>query len=150
MTKPPAFKKYEEALKIARQGKVVTRKVHDLICAAHEEGDARATYAFATWLLFGTRHCKKDLRTAAVLLKQAAEADIADAAYDLAVSYEGGNGVRKSLKAAFRYYVQAALLGDAQSHYEIGRMYFWGIGTARDRDMAELWLAKAEMLGVTE
>ena len=141
--------KYQRALKLAYGSKRrPTREVYELLLAADKDGDARATYALATWYLHGNRFCKKDYRRAIQMLKRAAQADIASAAFDLAVSLEKGKGARKSLKEAFRHFVQAALLGDAQSHYEVGRMYFYGIGTAKDRNLAEFWLAKAEKLGV--
>jgi TPR repeat protein len=141
--------KYQRALKLAyRSKRQPTREVYELLLAADKDGDAHATYALATWYLFGNRFCKKDLRRATQMLERAAEADIAAAAYDLAVSLEKGKGIKKSLKKAFRRYVQAALLGDAQSHHEVGRMYYHGIGTAKDRCLAEFWLTKAEKLGV--
>jgi TPR repeat protein len=141
--------KYQRALKLAyRSRRRPTREVYELLLAADKDGDARATYALATWHLCGNRFCKKDYRQAARMLKRAADADIAAAAFDFAVSLEKGNGIRKSLKEAFRRYVQAALLGDAQSHHEVGRMYYHGIGTVKDRTLAELWLAKAEKLGI--
>jgi TPR repeat protein len=142
--------KYDVALKLARRTKNPPRKVYDLLLAADKEGDARATYALATWFLFGNRYCKKDYHQAVRLLKQAAKANIREAAYDLAICFEKGRGARKSFKGAFRCYVQAALLGDVQSHFEVGRMCFHGIGTAKDRDLAEVWLARAEALGVVD
>ncbi len=84
------------------------------------------------------------------MLKKAADKGVAEAAYDLAISYEKGLGIGKSLPRAFEFYMRAALLGDAQSHYEVGRMYFYGIGVGRSRRLADAWLAKAEALGVKE
>ena len=39
--------------------------------------------------------------------------------------------------------------GDKQSIYEVGRCMFYGIGTKRDRRLADAWLARAEALGVS-
>lgn len=142
--------KYEAALKLARLKKRATRRVYDLLLEADRSGDARATYALATWFLFGNRFCKKDYRQAVAMLQRVAVANISAAAYDLAISYEKGIGVRKSLKRAFENYVRAALLGDAQSYFEVGRMYFHGLGTARNRILAEIWYSKAAELGVKE
>jgi uncharacterized protein len=146
--KPTA--KYDRALKLAQKQPKPSREVYDLLLAADKGGDGRATYALATWHLFGSPFTKTNYRVANSMLKRAADNGVADAAYDLAVSYEKGLGIGKSLPRAFEYYVRAALLGDAQSHYEIGRMYFHGTGVPRNRRLAEAWLAKAETLGVKE
>jgi TPR repeat protein len=143
-------KKYETALKLAQQQSPPSRKVYVLLLGADKEGDGRATYALATWHLFGSPFTKVDYRVANKMLKQAAAKGVAEAAYDLAISYEKGVGIGKSLPRAFEYYIRAALLGDAQSHYEVGRMYYWGRGVARSRRLAECWMEKAESLGVTD
>jgi TPR repeat protein len=143
-------KSYETALRLATKSGKRSKKVYELLLAAASEGDLRATYALGTWYLFGTRFTKKDTRLAMTMLLKAANGGIPDAAHDVAVSYERGVGVRKSRRLAFEYNVRAALLGDAQSFYEVGRMYYHGIGTRKDRTIAEIWLAKAQKLGVRE
>jgi TPR repeat protein len=143
-------KKYEHALRLARQQTKPSRQVYDLLLAAHSNGDGQATYALATWHLFGSPFTKIDYRVANGMLRLAADKGIADAAHDLAVSYEKGLGIGKSLPRAFEYYVRAALLGDTQSYFEVGRMYFHGIGTPRNRRLAEIWIGKAEALGAEE
>ncbi|HJT92192.1 MAG TPA: hypothetical protein VJ777_09650 [Mycobacterium sp.] len=140
--------KYEVALAKAKKSKRRTKEVYDLLMTAHEKGDARATYALATWYLHGTQFTKKSIAKATQMLKHAESENVPDAAYDLAVSFEKGAGVRKSAKQAFALYVKAALLGERQSVYEVGRMYYYGIGTGRDRRLAEIWLDRAEALGV--
>jgi TPR repeat protein len=143
---------YDTATRIATAGgrRRRTRKVYDLLCAAHEKGDPRATYALATWYLFGTRFTKKDWKRANRMLKAAADKGVASAAFDFAVSCEKGAGIRKSAKRAFEYYMNAAMLGDAQSFLEVGRMYYYGLGVSENRDLADVWLAKAERKGVPE
>ena len=59
-----------------------------------------------------------------------------------------GKGVKKNLSKALLYYTNAALLGDSQAHYEVGRCYYYGIGTRKDPDTAEIWLSSAERLGI--
>lgn len=142
--------KYDRALKIAQAKEPPPRIVYDLLLAADKEGDGRATYALATWHLFGSPYTKIDYRVANKMLKQAADKGVAAAAYDLAISYEKGLGIGKSLPRAFEFYVRAALLGDAQSHHEVGRMYFFGLGAPRNRRLSEVWFAKAETLGVKD
>lgn len=39
---------------------------------------------------------------------------------------------------AAEYYLRAALAGDAQAIYEIGRCYFYGIGVSKDRRQAKV------------
>jgi uncharacterized protein len=56
--------------------------------------------------------------------------------------------VKKSPPKAFEYYVRAALLSDKQSFYEVGRMYFHGIGVKKNRSLADAWLTKAESVGI--
>ena len=75
--------------------------------------------------------------------------NIPEALFDLAVSYEKGAGVRKSERKAYHLYVRAALWGDKQAIHEVGRCLFYGIGAKRDRRLADVWLARAEALGVS-
>lgn len=139
---------YELAVKAAN------RKPPDLIQAdalleeAHAQGDRRATYALATWSLFGNAVCPKDQRRAIRLLKLAAEADVAAAHFDLAVSYETGQGIKKNEKTAYRHFLAAALNGDNDSFAEVGRCLYHGIGVARDRKTAEVWLRRADSLRI--
>ena|ERR1700749_2793 len=142
--------KYERALKLAQAKSLPSKTVYDLLVAADKEGDVRATYALATWYIFGSPFTKIDHRNANKMLRKASDGGVADAAYDLAVSYEKGIGIRKSEARAFELYVRAALLGDAQSHHEVGRMYYWGIGVARNRWLADSGLDKAAKLGVED
>jgi TPR repeat protein len=83
-------------------------------------------------------------------LKKAAKGGVPSAAYDLAIAYEKGTGVKKNPRLAFETYVLAALLGDAQSFYEVGRMYHFGIGVAKNNRLANHWRDKAESLGIDE
>ena len=139
---------YELALKAA------SRKRPDLIQAnafleeAHAQGDRRATYALATWSLFGNVVRPKDLQRAVQLLKLAAKADLAAAHFDLAVSYETGQGAKKNEKAAYRHFLAAAVNGDNDSLVEVGRCLYYGIGVARDRKTAEVWFRRADALGL--
>jgi TPR repeat protein len=66
--------------------------------------------------------------------------------YDLAVCYETGKGVGKSLKRAFQHYMQAAQQGHDKAAHSVGRMYFHGIGVRKDRAAADIWLDRAEAL----
>jgi len=143
--------KYERALRLANKNrKSPPRAAYDLLVAADKEGDARATYELATWYLFGSPFTPVKKNEAIRLLKKATEGGVADAAHDLAVAYENGDGVKKSLGQAFEMNMCAALLGDAQAFYEVGRMYFYGIGVSRNRRVARYWLDKAKKLRIKE
>jgi TPR repeat protein len=132
--------------------KAVSRKRPDLVRAsalledAHAQGDRRATYALATWYLFGNAVLRKDLSRAIKLLKLAAKADVAAAHFDLAVSYETGQGIKKNEKSAYWHYLGAALNGDNDSLVEVGRCLYYGIGVVRDRKAAEIWFRRADAL----
>ena len=142
-------RRYDEALKKARRKDAPLAEVAELLEAAHEAGDARATYALATWYLHG-RFFRKDRRRAVALLRKAAHHRVPGALYDLAVCYERGEGVTKSSKFAAELYLQAALHGEKQSVYEVGRCYYYGIGVAKDRKIAEVWFERAEKLGISD
>ena len=142
--------KYDRALQLAQETSEPTREAYDLLITTEKESDPRASYALATWYLHGSKFTAVNKKRAVQLLKKSAKGGVADAAHDLAVAYEKGDGVDKSPELAFESNVLAALLGDAQSFYEVGRMYFHGIGVAKNRRLAKYWLAKAEALGIDE
>jgi|SRR6185312_12499561 len=145
----PASKSYDAATKEMLKKRPDAKRGLRLLRRAHAAGDARAAYALATWHLFGVHDIEKDYRRAAELLMEAAKQNIPEALYDLAVSYEKGAGIRKSERKAYHLYVRAALWGDKQAIYEVGRCLFYGIGAKRDRRLADVWLARAEALGVS-
>jgi len=115
---------------------------------ASKDGDARATYALATWFLFGQEpFIRRDLKTAGQMLREAANAGIPEAMYDLGRSLETGSGIRKSLRQAFEYYLRAAIRGDKHGIWSVGRCYYWGIGIKRDRRLSWIWHRLSEELG---
>lgn len=141
--------RYDTALKKARRKDAPLEEVSKLLSAAHEAGDARATYALATWYLFG-KFFGKNLRAGIKLLRQAASAGVPDAMCDLAMCYLEGRGVPENPSKAAELFLKAALAGENQSIYEVGRCYYHGIGVTRDRRIAWVWLDRAKELGVTE
>jgi TPR repeat protein len=88
------------------------------------------------------------MRRAVALLREAANGDVPDALYDLALCYENGEAVARNAAKAVELYLRAALLGETQSVYEVGRCYFYGIGVERDRRIARVWFDRAKKLGV--
>jgi TPR repeat protein len=115
-----------------------------LIKQAAASGNEEALYAMATWHLFG-RFVPKDFRKAAQYLKKAARRHYAPAMFDLAVLYETGRGVTKDKNRAFKQYMCAARQGDVDALKSVGRCLFHGIGTAKNRQVAELILDWTEL-----
>jgi hypothetical protein len=62
-----------------------------------------------------------------------------DAAYNLAVIHQFGDGVLLDYVLAMRWYRQAAELGDKVSQFQIGLMYQTGQGVAIDEAEAHRW-----------
>jgi len=138
---------YERALEAVGGGNPDFELAKFLLEKAHKNGDRRATYALATWYLYGHGGCLVDLDKAINMLKVAAEANIPCAHFDLAVSYETGNGVKRNARAAYRHFLAAALNGDNDSYAEVGRCLYYGIGVACDRKAANIWFERARSLG---
>ena len=59
--------KYDRALKLAQKQPTPSKVVYDLLVAADKDGEGRATYALATWYLFGSPFTKIDYRVAKCL-----------------------------------------------------------------------------------
>ncbi|WP_185813544.1 SEL1-like repeat protein [Xanthomonas sp. SS] len=134
-------KKYDAALRAARSMRSDSDRgdlapVAKLLEEAHTHGDKRATYALGTWHFHG-QFFNKDEKRGFSLMLEAAENFVPDACFDVAVSYETGKGVRKSLKKAGIYYFRAMMLGEKQSVAEVGRLFYWGIGVPENRGIAK-------------
>lgn len=122
-----------------------------MLRAAIEAGSADASYALATWYLFGKKpYINPNRREAVRLLRLAATAGNVDAMFDLGVCYERGAGVAANEKRAFDYYLMAAIRGDAKAIFEAARCLFWGVGVAKDRRIARIYLDRAKELGSEE
>lgn len=140
--------RYDAALKAVRRRGADLVEIGRMLTEAHSAGDARASYALATWYLHGQVY-KKDVRRSVALLRAAARHDVPEALYDLAICYEQGEGVRKNPGKAVELYVRAALHGERQSLYEVGRCYYHGIGVTADRRIARVWFDRAKAVGVS-
>ncbi len=64
----------------------------------------------------------------------------ANAAYNLAVIHEYGDGVAKNLPEAMKWYRIAAEKGDRASQSRLGTMYLNGEGTAKDEKEGWRWI----------
>ena len=140
---------YEEALREMQCDAPNPRKALVLLQEAHSAGAARATYALATWYLHGQPPViRRNRRKALKLLEVAANANIPDALFDLAVFLEKGELGEADPKRAFEMYLRSALRNKPQSLYEVGRCYEYGIGIKKDRRLADIWLDRAQEFGI--
>ncbi|KAJ3402289.1 hypothetical protein HDV05_008624 [Chytridiales sp. JEL 0842] len=67
--------------------------------------------------------------------------------YEIAVCFQQGWGVGRSLPAAAYYFDMAAKLGDPDAMYELGYCYLNGSGVPKDKGRAANWLRQADALG---
>jgi TPR repeat protein len=63
--------------------------------------------------------------------------------YELYVSYESGNGVRKNLETATDWLMQSAQNGNPRAQATLGRNYEKGYGVAQNPELAKMWLRKS-------
>ncbi len=139
---------YQAALAEMTKDQPNVKRAALLLRSSVKKGNASAAYALATWYLFGQRpYIQEDFNRAAQLLKMAAVANLPEALHDLAVSYELGRGLKKNSRQAFRHYLKAAIRGDGDSIFEVGRCLYWGIGVPADRGLAAIWYERAKQLG---
>lgn len=129
---------YRSALSKTKQEGFDTAEVARLLAQAAKLGSEDATYALATWYLHG-KHFHADLDKGTRLLTKAARLGSAPACYDLAVSFEKGLGVAQDHEMAFQLYLEAALRGDTEAKKQVVRCIWHGIGTRKNRKLAEVW-----------
>ncbi len=139
---------YNKAMRHAADENADLHQVYLLLSKAQQLGHSGATYALATWYLHG-KFVEQNFGKAFHLLQQAADDNVAEACFDLAICYERGHGVKVNPKNAFLNYTKASLLGDRQAIYEVGRCYYYGIGTGKSATLAKLWLDIAAHYGIT-
>jgi len=70
-------------------------------------------------------------------LKALAEKGDSDAQYDLGWVYESGEGAKKDLKEAFKWFSLAAKQGDPDAQFNLGWMYENGEGVSPDLKLAK-------------
>jgi TPR repeat protein len=139
---------YDEALAEMRGERADVARAAWLLQRARAAGDHRATYALATWYLYGKEPViHRDMKMALQYLTEASAANVPEALYDLAVFRELGEDGVSDVAAAFELYLNAALRGDVQSIYEVGRCYYYGIGIPKHRKIAAIWMDRAADLG---
>jgi TPR repeat protein len=139
---------FDQADSEVRKEHVNVKLAVDLMTAAADAGHNMASYALATWYLFGKEpYIRVDHIKAVTLLKKAAAAGIPEALYDLGVCYSEGEGVEKDDESAFECYLRAALRGHKVSVDSVGTCYEYGIGVVEDPRVARIWHERAIELG---
>jgi uncharacterized protein len=133
-----AKKLYSSALRAAKKKSFDKKKTSTKLLVASKLGSAEATYALASWYLNGT-HFDQNIPKGIRLLKAARKAGVASACFDLAYSFEVGAGVTKNLEQAFQLYMEASMRGDEESTRHVARCLWHGIGTMKNRALADLW-----------
>lgn len=71
-------------------------------------------------------------------------------AFNRAVKYVKGEGVKKNLHTAAVLFTQAATAGHSKAQYHLGVMYARGIGITKDHHQAIHWLTRAADQGDTQ
>ena len=129
---------YKKALKLAQKKHPNDKKVFELLERSLAKNNPLAMYAMGTWYLHGY-YVKKDIKKDFNLISAAAQKNVPDDCFDLAIFYEKGNKVKKNKRKAFSLYMRGALYGDKLSFYEVGRCFNYGIGVAKNTEIAKIW-----------
>ncbi|MDT8383516.1 MAG: tetratricopeptide repeat protein [Gammaproteobacteria bacterium] len=122
---------------------------------AAEQGHAEAYYKLGGLYERGAEGVKADAQESVRLYQIAAsEMDVfaqkgsADAQHVLAGMYQQGQGVKKDVAMALRWWEKAALQGHALAQLSLGRLYAQGEdGVQRDTHQATFWLNLAAAQG---
>ena len=91
-------------------------------------------------LLTGGEQVPAEPAKGLALLKKAAHAGEADAAFELGMAYAHGTSVEQNLNYAFGYYLKAALQGHMKAQYALAKLYMEGRGVPQDYNEAMKWL----------
>ncbi len=85
-------------------------------------------------------HRAGDTAAAIAIWLPLAKAGDVNAAYNLAVIHQYGDGVAKNLPEALKWYRVAAEKGDRESQSRLGAMYLTGEGTPKDEKLGWRWI----------
>ena len=89
----------------------------------------------------------KDARRAVAWYLKAATQGRAAAQYNLALSYETGNGTSQNYAVAAKWYRMAAEQGDVDAQIGLAALYRYGLGVPADAEAAKLWYGRAAEQG---
>ena len=121
---------------------------------AAEQGHAEAYYKLGALYEHGAKDVTADAQESVRLYQIAAsEMDVfaqkgsADAQNVLAGMYQQGQGVKKDVAMALRWWEKAALQGNVLAQLSLGRLYAQGEEVERDSNQATFWLNMAAAQG---
>ena len=116
------------------------------IAQIHAPINPPALYEKGMNALTGTGFSRSDL-TGVDYIRQSADLGYAPAQSAMGYFEEVGFFAPREPEQAAAHYAKAAAQGDRVAEWVLGRMYFTGIGQARNLGEAERWLTKAANLG---
>ena len=121
---------------------------------AADQGHAEAYYKLGAIYENGAKDVKADAQESTRMYQIAAsEMDVfaqkgsADAQHVLAGMYQQGQGVKKDMAMALRWWEKAAMQGHAVAQLSLGRLYARGGDVQRDTNLAAYWLDLAAAQG---
>jgi TPR repeat protein len=114
------------------------------------DGVPEAQHDLAAIYTAGHAGVKQDFKRAFFWFEQAANAGVANAAYNLGVLYHQGLGTKADLRKAIEWYTKAADLGHPEAQYNLGIAYIEGVGVDYDPFKANGYFEKAANQGIME
>ena len=136
-------KLYQEGLGVSQN----LAKARALFQAADSGYYYPASAELGKMLLEGAPQVPAEPARGIALLKKAAHAGEADAAFELGQAYASGSAVEKNLNYAYGFYLKAALQGHMKAQYMLAKLYLEGQGIPQDYGEALKWLARSAHQG---
>ncbi|MEM7362259.1 MAG: tetratricopeptide repeat protein [Bacteroidota bacterium] len=100
-------------------------------------------HLLGTWYLEG-KHVKKNLKRAISFFKKAADEDVIEAVYQLALHHQSGIGTPQDAQEAHRLFTKAALNGHPPSAQKVADIYASKPKTKKNKKLATLWAQYAK------
>ncbi|MCE7887345.1 MAG: hypothetical protein DYH13_07575 [Alphaproteobacteria bacterium PRO2] len=114
------------------------------------DGMPEAQHDLAAIYTAGHGNVKQNYERALFWFEQAANAGVANAAYNLGVLNHQGLGTAPDLAKAIDWYARAADLGHPEAQYNLGIAYIEGVGVPYDPFKANAYFEKAASQGIME
>ena len=114
------------------------------------KGNAEAQHDLAAIYTAGHGGVKQNFTKAAFWFREAADAGIANARYNLGVLSHQGLGTDRDLARALYWYREAAKLDHAEAQYNLGIASIEGIGTEYNPQLAAAFFERAANNGIME
>jgi len=114
------------------------------------EGNANAQHDLAAIYTAGHGGVAQDYERAAYWFEKSARGGVANAAYNLAVLYHQGLGLKTDLPRAVQWYQAAAAMNHPEAQYNLGIAHIEGVGVEYDPFKAAAYFENAADNGVLE